>query len=84
VPLKSINYGTYSAWLSGLAVDGSQKGTGLSASRITQAHQVVGAVLKYAMRTGKIPKTLRWRSSGPKTNHSRPSANGVTYLTLSC
>jgi integrase len=58
VPLKRINYETYSAWLSGLAVDGSQKGTGLSASRITQAHQIVGAVLKYAMRTGKIAKNV--------------------------
>ena len=58
VPLKSISYKTYSAWLSGLAIDGSQKGTGLSASRITQAHQVVGAVLKYAMRTGKIAKNV--------------------------
>ncbi len=58
VPLKSISYESYSAWLSGLAIDGSQKGTGLSASRITQAHQLVGAVLKYAMRTGKIAKNV--------------------------
>jgi integrase len=56
--LKSINYEVYSAWLSSLAIDGSQKGTGLSASRITQAHQLVGAVLKYAMRTGKIAKNV--------------------------
>ena len=58
VALKSINYEAYSAWLSGLALDGSQKGTGLSASRITQAHQLVGAVLKYAVRTGKIAKNV--------------------------
>jgi integrase len=58
VPLKKIDYEGYSTWLSGLAVDGSQAGTGLSASRITQAHQLVGAVLKYAQRTGKIAKNV--------------------------
>jgi integrase len=54
VPLKQIDYQAYSTWLGGLAVDGSQRGTALSASRIMQAHQLVGAVLKYAQRTGKI------------------------------
>jgi integrase len=58
VPLKQIDYQAYSTWLGGLAVDGSQRGTGLSASRITQAHQLVGAVLKYAQRTGKIAKNV--------------------------
>lgn len=58
VPLKSINYEQYSTWLASLAVDGSQRGTGLSASRISQAHQLVGAVLKYAQRTGKIAKNV--------------------------
>jgi integrase len=58
VPLKQIDYQAYSTWLGGLAVDGSQRGTALSASRITQAHQLVGAVLKYAMRTGKIAKNV--------------------------
>jgi integrase len=58
VPLKRIDYEAYSTWLGSLAVDGSQKGKGLSASRITQAHQLVGAVLKYAQRTGKIAKNV--------------------------
>ncbi len=58
VPLKQIDYQAYSTWLGGLAVDGSQRGTALSASRITQAHQLVGAVLKYAQRTGKIAKNV--------------------------
>jgi integrase len=58
VPLKSINYEQYSTWLGGLSVDGSQAGKGLSASRITQAHQLVGAVLKYAQRTSKITKNV--------------------------
>lgn len=54
VPLKKIDYGSYRIWLGSLAVEGSRTGKGLSASRITQAHQLVGAVLKYAVRTGKI------------------------------
>jgi integrase len=58
VPLKQIDYQAYSTWLSSLAVDGSQRGTALSASRITQAHQLVGAVLKYAQRTGKIARNV--------------------------
>jgi len=58
VPLKGITYESYSQWLGTLAVDGSQKGTALSASRITQAHQLVGAVLKYAVKTGKISKNV--------------------------
>ncbi|WP_230870537.1 phage integrase central domain-containing protein [Mycobacterium canetti] len=58
VPLKRIDYATYSTWLGGLSVDGSQRGTGLSASRITQAHQLVGAVLKYAQRTGRVAKNV--------------------------
>ncbi|SRX94732.1 site-specific recombinase XerD [Blastococcus saxobsidens DD2] [Mycobacterium shimoidei] len=58
VPLKDIDYQKYLTWLGGLAVDGSQRGTGLSASRITQAHQLVGAVLKYAQRSGKIGKNV--------------------------
>ena len=58
VPLKQIDYQAYSTWLGGLAVDGSQRGAAISASRITQAHQLVGAVLKYAQRTGKIARNV--------------------------
>lgn len=58
VPLKGITYEPYSQWLGSLSVDGSQLGKGLSASRITQAHQLVGAVLKYAQKTGKIAKNV--------------------------
>jgi hypothetical protein len=45
VPLKRLDYESYSAWLGSLSVDGGQRGAGLSASRIAQAHQLVGAVL---------------------------------------
>ncbi len=58
VSLKRIDYESYSTWLGGLSVDGSQRGTALSASRITQAHQLVGAVLKYAQRTGRVVKNV--------------------------
>jgi len=58
VPLKRLDYESYSTWLGSLSVDGGQRGAGLSASRITQAHQLVGAVLKYAQRTGKVAKNV--------------------------
>lgn len=58
VPLKRIDYESYSTWLGGLSIDGGQRGTGLSASRVIQAHQLVGAVLKYAQRTGRIAKNV--------------------------
>lgn len=58
VPIKAIDYSAYSAWLGGLSVDGSVKGKPLSASRITQTHQLAGAVLKYAIRTGKLTKNV--------------------------
>lgn len=58
VPLKRINYESYSTWLGGLSLVGGQRGTGLMPSRIIQSHQLVGAVLKYAQRTGKIAKNV--------------------------
>lgn len=58
VQLKRIDYESYSAWLGALSVEGAQRGTGLSASRITQAHQLVGAVLNYAQRIGKVAKNV--------------------------
>ena len=39
-------------WISSLSVDGSARfeGKGLSASRVLQAHQVIGAVLRFAVK----------------------------------
>ncbi|EKF23257.1 phage integrase family protein [Mycolicibacterium hassiacum DSM 44199] len=54
VPVAKITYEDYLEWLGSLSAGGSQKGQPLSASRVTQAHQVAGAVLKYAVNTGKI------------------------------
>ncbi|KLO38779.1 hypothetical protein ABW17_20765 [Mycobacterium nebraskense] len=50
-PLKDITYGDYHGWLSGLSGDPERP---LSASRIRQAHQCVGAVMKYAQKSGLI------------------------------
>ncbi|WP_231997974.1 site-specific integrase [Mycobacterium sp. 1165196.3] len=47
VPLKAITYADLSAWLSGLK---------LSASRVRQAHQVIGAVYRYAVKAGLASK----------------------------
>jgi integrase len=74
MPLKAITYGELSAWLSGLSVDGSQEGTGLSASRIIQTHQLMGAVYKYAVKAGLASKNvaaeIERRHDLPKTGES--------------
>jgi integrase len=57
-PLKAITYSELSAWLSGLSVDGSQGGTGLSASRVIQTHQLMGAVYKYALKASLASKNV--------------------------
>lgn len=57
-PLKEITYSGLSAWIAGLSVDGSQAGTPLSGSRIRQAHQLVGAVFNYAVKSGLASKNV--------------------------
>lgn len=57
-PMKAITYGDLSGWLAGLSVDGSQAGTGLSASRIIQTHQLIGAVFNYAVKAGLATKNI--------------------------
>ena len=44
-------------WITGLSVEGSVRfeGKGLSASRVRQAHQLVGAVLKFAVKAKHLP-----------------------------
>ncbi|MDF3336005.1 site-specific integrase [Mycolicibacterium septicum] len=58
--LSAITHGDLQKWISGLSVNGSTKveGKGLSASRVVQAHQCFGAVIKYAMRTERIGKNV--------------------------
>ncbi len=52
VPLREVSFDEVQVWISGLSVDGSVRfeGKGLSASRVRQAHQLVGAVLKFAVK----------------------------------
>lgn len=52
VPLREISFDEMQVWISSLSVDGSVRfeGKGLSASRVRQAHQLVGAVLKFAVK----------------------------------
>jgi integrase len=57
-PLKAITYGELSAWFASLSIDGSQAGTGLSASRIVQTHQLMNAVFKYAVKAGLASKNV--------------------------
>ncbi len=51
-PIKEITYGELSEWLASLSMTGSRVGTGLSASRVIQTHQLIGAIYKYAVKAG--------------------------------
>ena len=57
VPLRDIRYDDLQVWISSLSADGSVRfeGKGLSASRVRQTHQLVGAVLKFAVRAKHLP-----------------------------
>ena len=57
-PVKEITFAELSSWIAGLSVDGSQAGTALSASRIRQTHQLMGAVFKYAVKAGLASKNI--------------------------
>ncbi len=55
--LRDIRFDDLQVWITGLSIDGSVRfdGQGLSASRVRQAHQLIGAVLKFAVRAKHIP-----------------------------
>jgi integrase len=57
VPLREVSFDNLQVWISYLSVDGSVRfeGKGLSASRVRQAHQLVGAVLKFAVKAKHLP-----------------------------
>jgi integrase len=52
VALRDIEFEDLQVWITGLSVDGSVRfeGKGLSASRVRQTHQLLGAVMKFAVR----------------------------------
>lgn len=57
VPLRDVRFEDLQVWVTGLSVDGSVRfeGKGLSASRVRQAHQLVGAVLRFAVKAKHLP-----------------------------
>jgi integrase len=57
VPLREIRFDDLQVWITGLSVGGSVRfeGKGLSASRVRQAHQLIGAVLKFAVKAKHLP-----------------------------
>jgi hypothetical protein len=67
VPLRDVRFDDLQVWVTGLSVDGSVRfgGEGLSASRVRQAHQLVGAVLKFAVARSTSPRIPPMVSSCP-------------------
>jgi integrase len=59
-PLQDMGFDDLQVWITGLSVDGSVRfeGKGLSASRVRQTHQLVGAVLKFAVRAKRLPANV--------------------------
>jgi len=57
VPLREVKFDDLQVWISALSVDGPVRfeGKGLSASRVRQAHQLVGALLKFAVKARHLP-----------------------------
>jgi len=84
VAASDIDYEAYSQWIGSLSVDGSLRGKPLSASRITQAHQLVGAVLKYAQKTGKVAKNvaLEMKRSEDLPHPTEKERRYLTHLEL--
>jgi integrase len=60
VPLKDLKHGDLQQFVTGLSTTGGTRkgGTGLSASRVRQAHQVIFGVLRYAIRTDRLVKNV--------------------------
>lgn len=56
IALRDMKFDELQVWITGLSVDGSVRfeGKGLSASRVRQAHQLVGAVLRFAVKANHL------------------------------
>lgn len=59
IALQDIGFDDLQVWISSLSVGGSVRfeGKGLSASRVRQAHQLVGAVRKFAVKAEHLAKS---------------------------
>ena len=57
VPLRDVRFDDLQVWITGLSIDGSVRfgGRGLSASRVRQTHQLIGAVMKFAVKSKYLP-----------------------------
>jgi site-specific recombinase XerC len=57
VPLREVQFDDLQVWSTSLSVEGSVRfaSKGLSASRVRQAYQLVGAVLKFAVKAKHLP-----------------------------
>jgi integrase len=78
VRLADITYEDVQTWVSGLSVDGGVRfeATGLSASRVVQAYQVLNGVLKYAIRAKRLVVN-------PAADIALPSSAGIEKRYLS-
>jgi integrase len=78
VALRDVAFEDLQGWISSLSVDGSARfeGKGLSASRVLQAHQVMGAVLRFAVKSKHL-------SANPAEEMDLPDRPAVAqrYLT---
>ncbi len=56
-PLRDVSFEDLQVWITELSVSGSVRfeGKGLSASRVRQTHQLVGAVLRFAVKANHLP-----------------------------
>lgn len=56
IALRDMRFDDLQVWISTLSVEGSVRfeGKGLSASRVRQAHQLVGAVLRFAVKANHL------------------------------
>jgi integrase len=68
LPLRDIRFDDLQVWITDLSVGGSMRfeGKGLSASRVRQAHQLVGAVLKFAVKAKHLPANPAERVELPR------------------
>lgn len=80
VDLGEIGYENYTAWLAALSTLPSRRKTGLSPSRITQAHQLVGAVLSYAVKVGRLSRNVALEIKRSE-DLPRPTERERRYLT---
>jgi site-specific recombinase XerC len=91
-PLRDMTFDALQVWITGLSANGSvrREGKGLSASRVRQAHQLVGAVLKFAVKAKhlaanpaegiELPRLPEGEQRYPDTRAVAPRRGGLRPL----